>query len=62
MAADLSNYSSEHPNVTKERVGQPAAMNPEFMWLLNRFIEEYGIVKFQATYIIIVVFRDIADG
>ena len=34
---------------------------PEFMWLLNRFIEEYGIVKFWATYVII-VFRDIADG
>ena len=23
---------------------------PEFMWLLNRFIEEYGIVKFEAIY------------
>ena len=33
---------------------------PEFMWLLNRFIEEYGIVKFEATYsyIIYYILRD----
>ena len=37
---------------------------PEFMWLLNRFIEEYGIVKFEATYnyIIYYILRDDKNG
>ena len=34
---------------------------PEFMWLLNRFIEEYGIVKFEAIYTYYIIYYILRD-